>query len=108
VRKIRRSLRLADSILGTWTPLGNPCRGTEQQTNKTFASQSTYVLPIPGNKDAFIFMADRWRPKNAIDGRYVWLPIQWDKNMPLISWRESWERDRSFSNLANRNVPTKF
>jgi Glycosyl hydrolases family 43 len=93
-------LAAADSIMGIWTHLGNPCRGTEQQTGKTFESQSTYVLPVPGKKDAFIFMADRWRPKNAIDGRYIWLPVQWDKGIPFLQWQESWERDRSFPSQA--------
>src|SRR5271154_453440 len=32
-------LAMADSILGTWTPIGNPCHGTELQVGKTFESQ---------------------------------------------------------------------
>jgi hypothetical protein len=86
-------LAAADSILGTWAPLGNPCRGTEEQIAKTFESQATFVLPVPGEKDAFIFMADRWRPKNAIDGRYVWLPVQWDNGVPFLQWKEGWTLD---------------
>jgi hypothetical protein len=88
-------LAMADSILGTWTPLGNPCRGTEQQVRRTFESQSNFVLPLAGQKDAYIFMADRWRPKDAIDGRYVWLPVQWDmeKGVPFLEWRDSWSLD---------------
>ena len=83
-------LAVADSIMGTWTSLGNPCRGTEKQMSKTFESQSTYVFPVPGNKDAFIFMADRWQPKNAIDGRYIWLPVQWDDGIPFLQWQKNW------------------
>ena len=83
-------LATADSIFGIWTPLGNPCRGTEQQMKTTFESQGTYVLPVAGKKDAYIFMADRWRPKNAIDGRYIWLPIQWDNGVPYLQWRDNW------------------
>lgn len=39
----------------------------------TFGGQSTFVLPLPGGsgRERFVFMADIWRPKNAIDGRYV-------------------------------------
>jgi len=83
-------LATADSIFGTWTPLGNPCRGTEQQVKTTFESQATYVLPVAGKKDAYIFMADRWRPKNAIDGRYIWLPVQWDGGIPYLQWQDNW------------------
>jgi Glycosyl hydrolases family 43 len=84
-------LATADSMLGTWTALGNPCRGTEQQLNTTFESQSTFVLPVSGKNDALIFMADRWRPKDPVDGRYVWLPIQWDKGTPFLQWKASWD-----------------
>ncbi len=69
----------ADSMLGPWHDLGDPSRGTPEQNKTTFESQSTYVLPVAGKPGAFIFMADRWRPDNAIDGRYVWLPIQFGK-----------------------------
>ena len=37
-------------------------------------------------------MADIWRPKFPSDGRYVWLPIDFDDNgIPVIHWRDSWE-----------------
>lgn len=81
---------VADSIWGPWTPLGNPSRGTPQQNQTTFSSQSTHVLPVPGKKDAFIFMADRWTPANAIDGRHIWLPIEWEGESPTIKWRDTW------------------
>ena len=81
---------MADSIMGTWTPLGNPCRGTERETNRTFESQSAFVLPVAGKKGACIFIADRWRPQDAIDGRYIWLPVQWERGIPFLQWKESW------------------
>jgi len=54
----------------------------------TFQAQSTHVLQLQNGED--IFMADRWAPENAIDGRYVWLPIEWVGDLPVIRWRESW------------------
>lgn len=78
---------VADSVLGPWTPLGNPVRGTETEKAITFGAQSTYVLPYKGK---YIFMADRWNPKDAIDGRYVWLPIEWENGSPTVSWKNAW------------------
>jgi hypothetical protein len=76
----------------TWQALGNPCIGPEEQTRIASDSQSTFVLPVQGKQDAFIFMADRWRPENAIDGRYVWLPVQFDKaGKPFLAWQEEWD-----------------
>lgn len=68
-------LAVADHIGGPWTELGNPCVGPADRVNITFEGQSTHVLPVSGKPDAFIFMADRWRPDNAIDGRHLWYPF---------------------------------
>lgn len=82
---------VADSLWGPWKSLGNPCRGTPEQNAKTFESQSTYVLPVAGKPNALIFMADRWRPENPIDGRYVWLPIEWENGVPVLRWHATWD-----------------
>ncbi|MBW8780621.1 MAG: family 43 glycosylhydrolase [Verrucomicrobia bacterium] len=82
---------MADSIWGPWTVLGNPCRGTQRENATTFASQSTYVLPVSGRPGDFIYMGDRWRPKNAIDGRYVWLPVEWENDRPVLRWHAEWD-----------------
>jgi beta-xylosidase len=82
---------MADSIWGPWTALGNPCRGTERENAITFESQSSYVLPVPGRPGEFIYMGDRWRPKNAIDGRYVWLPVEWENDRPVLRWHAEWD-----------------
>ncbi|CAL4960163.1 unnamed protein product [Urochloa decumbens] len=66
----------ADSIMGPWETLGNPCVGGNRFYRlTTFLSQSTFVLPLPGLPGTFIFMADRWSPSNLRDSRYVWLPL---------------------------------
>lgn len=80
---------VADSIMGPWEELGTPCRGRDSAL--TFHSQSTYILPVQGKKDAFIFMADRWSPKNAIDGRYVWLPVDFEEGKPVLKWLDKWD-----------------
>ena len=82
---------VAATIFGPWEELGNPCLGTNEQTASTFNSQSTFILPVPGKRDAFIFMADRWNPANAIDGRYVWLPIRFQHGVPMIVWHDEWD-----------------
>jgi len=79
---------VAPTIWGPWKELGNPCVGKDSET--TFHSQSTYVLPVAGKKNAFVFMADRWAPKNAIDGRYVWLPITFKGDKIQIEWLDKW------------------
>jgi hypothetical protein len=59
---------VADNILGPWESKGNPCTGPEAEL--TFRSQSTCVLPVMGKPGSFIFMADRWMPRQLSDSRY--------------------------------------
>jgi len=83
-------LSVADSVMGKWTFIGNPATGDD--CDITFHSQSTYILPVHGYKDAFIFMADRWDPDNAINGRYVWLPVLFNKKgQPWLKWMDEWD-----------------
>ncbi len=84
-------LAVADSIMGTWTNLGNPCTGTD--ADKTFYAQSTYVQPIHGKDDAYVAMFDRWNKTDLEDSRYVWLPIEFNGDSISIPWRESWGMD---------------
>jgi hypothetical protein len=84
-------LLVADAIFGNWEELGNPCLGPGAQITNTFESQSTFILPVTGKPGAFIFMADRWRPQNAIDGRYVWLPVKFLHGVPTVSWLDEWD-----------------
>jgi hypothetical protein len=36
-------------------------------------------------------MGDRWMPQNPIDGRYIWLPIRFENNKPVIRWSDEWD-----------------
>jgi hypothetical protein len=80
---------VADSILGPWVELGNPCIGPDAAT--TFNAQSTFVFEVAGKPDAFIFMADRWNKSNLPDSRYVWLPLSFHENKPVVEWLDKWD-----------------
>ena len=90
---------VADSIWGPWRDLGNPCVG-KNPTNglgpdKTFGGQSTHVLPIEGKPGKFVAMFDEWRPHDAIDGRYYWLPIELTTDGFRIQWVDEWRPQES-------------
>jgi len=85
----KASLHVANSIFGPWKNLGDPMRGPNSEL--TFGGQSTSVLPVEGKKDAFIFMADKWNPKDLKDSRYIWLPIVFKDNSISIDWKDKWD-----------------
>ncbi|GAO42295.1 glycoside hydrolase family 43 protein [Flavihumibacter petaseus] len=83
------SWAVADSILGEWKPVSNPCTGADAE--KTFFAQSTFVLPVDPEKGKYIFMADRWNKLNLEDSRYIWLPLQMNaQGVPEIAWQKTW------------------
>lgn len=81
-------IAVADSILGEWKVIGNPCTGAD--ADKTFYAQSTYVQPVAGLKNAYIAMFDRWNKKDLRNSRYVWLPVIISNGSISIPWKEEW------------------
>jgi len=80
---------VAESVTGPWDVMGNPCIGSNAK--RTFNGQGTFVLPVEGYPEAFIFMADRWIKDNLSDSRYIWLPIEIDNGRLTIDWVDSWD-----------------
>ncbi len=77
-------LMWADSIMGEWHRLPNPCRG--EGAELTFGAQSTFILK---NGDSYTFMADIWNPKALPDSRHLWLPISFEADgTPYITATE--------------------
>lgn len=78
----------ANSIWGPWEQLENPCVGPD--ANLTFKSQGTYIQKLVGKTPEYVFMADRWTPKFPSDGRYIWIPIIFENNHPVLRWDDKW------------------
>jgi beta-xylosidase len=80
---------VAESIWGPWTELGNPFKGKDSEISLN--SQGTFILKVPGMKDAFIYIGDRWVPDNPVDGTSVWLPLKFSGGSPVIEWVDKWD-----------------
>lgn len=79
---------VADSMLGEWKVIGNPCIG--EGADSTYYAQSTFVLPVAGREGKFVAMFDRWNKTDLIDSRYVWLPLTFQNGEPVIEWKKEW------------------
>ncbi len=99
-------LLVADSLLGEWKRYPNPCQGKDAEL--TFHTQSTFIFPVQGKTGQYIFMADRWRPRNPIDGRYVWLPITFENGLPVLKWHDEWKLDEFPDLLATCDSETEI
>lgn len=88
-------LLVADSILGDWKRLGNPFKGVD--SNLSFKSQSTCVFPLIGRENSFIYMGDRWTPTSLSNSRHIWLPIQFENDLPIVRWYSKWTIEEHFT-----------
>lgn len=78
---------MADSILGDWENMGDPCIADSDKT--TFNSQSTCVFVTDNGE--YVFMADRWNSDDLANSRYIWLPIDFnDDGTIAISYSKEW------------------
>jgi len=87
----------APSLEGPWTPRGTFAKG--QKASTTFDSQTTFVMPVAGKPNAFIFMGDVFHAASIYEvsdmskTTHVWLPITLDlktKSMEVV-WKDEWD-----------------
>jgi beta-galactosidase len=77
----------ADSMMGSWTLMDNPCRGPG--SDSTFMAQSTFVFQAAGKPDILIAMFDRWKKTDLIHSGYLWLPVTFKNGKMIIQWKDS-------------------
>jgi beta-galactosidase len=80
---------VADSIMGHWTVMGNPCTGPNAEY--TFSAQSTFVFPVEGKSDLYIAMFDQWNKTDLDNSRYIWLPVIFHDEKIEIPWQQEWQ-----------------
>ena len=86
---------VADKITGPYRSLGNPCVGKNPHNKlgpeKTFGGQSTFVMPAPWSADEWIAMFDIWNPQDPVNAGYIWLPLRFENDKPVIRWQDEWK-----------------
>ena len=104
----------APDIMGPYTSHGSPFIGDEG--NNSFNSQPCFIFKIPGYRDAYLYMGDRWNGGGRPDSQYVFLPItitadgkmelhwlkEWDLSMFTPERQRSARRGRMTTSPGNR------
>jgi beta-galactosidase len=76
--------------MGPYTGHGSPFIG--DAGNNSFNSQPCYIFKIPGYKDAYLYMGDRWNGSGRPESQYVFLPITITAEGKMeIHWRNEWD-----------------
>ena len=68
---------VADSPMGPWTDMGDPC--TDSGKDTTYDTQSTCVIPVDPENGLYVYMGDRWNAGDLRNSRYVWLPVEFQE-----------------------------
>jgi hypothetical protein len=91
IRSSGTSYYTATNLEGPWTPATPlPTPGSVN----SWDSQVNFIIPIQGTQGKlYMFVGDRW-VKDAAAGRngdYVWLPMEFDGNNPVLNYYQDWE-----------------
>jgi beta-galactosidase len=78
------------AIMGPYTQGGNPFVG--DAGNNSFNSQPCFIFKIPGYRDAYLYMGDRWNGGGKPSSEYVFLPITITSDGKMeIHWLKEWD-----------------
>ena len=92
---------VANQITGPYRVLGNPCVGVNPHNklgeDKAFGGQSTFVMQAPWSADEWIAMFDIWNPEEPIKAGYIWLPLRFVNDNPVIRWHNDWKLGAALS-----------
>lgn len=87
----------APSPAGPWSAL----KGFAPAGSHTFNSQTTFVLPVAGKKSTtYIYMGDRWQPKDLVHSTYIWLPLTISGTSVSMEWHDRWSLDAASGTWA--------
>jgi hypothetical protein len=88
--------------MGEWKIFDNPCKGVGAESS--FRSQASYIIPVAGKNNTFIYMADRWTPTLLADSRYLFLPIEFKNDGKLeVKWYDKWNFDEKIEGVYKEN-----
>ncbi len=86
---------VGERIEGPYQATGNPCIGLNPHNQlgpeKSFGGQSTFVMPAPWNPDEWIAMFDIWNAEDPVNAGYIWLPLRFENEKPVIQWQDEWQ-----------------
>ena len=83
----------ATNLAGPWSaakPLPTP------DSNNSWDSQVDFVFPIQGTQGTvYMYAGDRWIKNQGRQGDYVWLPLEFDGDVPSLNYYQDWDLNLS-------------
>lgn len=87
----------APSLAGPWSKFHD----IAPPETKTYQSQTAFILPVKGRKSTcYVYMGDRWKPKDLADSRYVWLPLTISNGTMSLAPDQPWTIDTATGEIG--------
>ncbi|MCC7204395.1 MAG: family 43 glycosylhydrolase [Phycisphaeraceae bacterium] len=80
----------ATDLAGPWSEL--KLLATDPLSTSSYYTQHDFVFPVAGPEGVtYVYVGDRYSQWTGIGvGRNVFLPLEWDGDVPRLVWEESW------------------
>jgi hypothetical protein len=83
----------AANLAGPWSSFKAVKLSPASKTG--FDSQNDFLFEFKGSAGSFVLWSgDRWSQRTGIGvGKNMWLPLQWERDEPLLKWYSIWNVD---------------
>ena len=82
---------MATNLAGPWS---EPKTLSTPGSENSWDCQVNFVFPFKGTQGTmYMFEGDRWLKNGGRQGDFVWLPLEFDGDTPILRYRQDWELD---------------
>ena len=79
----------ATDLAGPWSP---PKVLSTPGSNNSWDTQCDFVFPIQGTQGTmYMFAGDRWIKSALRQGDYLWAPLEFDGDTPILNYNQDWD-----------------
>jgi hypothetical protein len=93
IRSTPTAYYTATNLAGPWSAAKR--LSTPGSTN-SWDTQCDFVFPIQGTRGTiYMYAGDRWIKNRGRQGDYVWLPLEFNGEVPILNYYQDWDLDLS-------------
>jgi len=88
IRSTATAYYTATNLAGPWSP---PRVLSTPGSDNSWDTQCDFVFPIQGTQGTvYMYDGDRWIHTAARQGDYLWLPLEFDGDTPILNYYQDW------------------
>ncbi|MGA3181253.1 MAG: discoidin domain-containing protein [Verrucomicrobiota bacterium] len=89
IRSTATTYYTATNLAGPWSP---PRVLSTPGSDNSWDTQCDFVFPIQGSQGTvYMYDGDRWIHTAARQGDYLWLPLEFDGDTPILNYYQDWD-----------------